>query len=216
MFCERKAAVCQNPCKALNWAPLWERVVSMNAASQVSIQCQNNSTIRAAWRALQSAPLWMESSLLLYSPLHNLPTLTLQPIQLWLEKPLGFQSLQSFDHNEFQSLPPPALCSLSNWRSYKRKTAERGDKERRACRRWNMQPPRLLKGHKEQASRKICCCYSSHENALQSETSMIHKNVLIRGVVLHIFVSWFLYVFVQYNLTWPAWQSRTLKISNSE
>lgn len=170
MFCERKAAVCQNLCRAVNWTPLWEWVVSINTASQVSIQCQNNSTIRAAWRALKSATLWMESSLLLYSPLHNLPTLTLQPIQLWLEKPLGLQSLQSFDHNEFQSLPPPALCSLSTWRSYKRKNAERRDKESRACHSWSttLQPPFLLKGHKKQASRKMCCYYRDHESSLHS------------------------------------------------
>lgn len=74
----------------------------------------------------------MEFSLLLSPPLHSLPTLTLQPIQLWLEKPLSFQSLQSFDHNEFQSLPPPTLCSHLYWRSYKEESAEWRDKECKA------------------------------------------------------------------------------------
>lgn len=65
-------------------------------------------------------------------PLHSLPTLTLQPIQLWLEKPLGFQSLQSFDHNEFQSLPSPTLCSHLYLTSYKEASADWRDKERKA------------------------------------------------------------------------------------
>lgn len=91
-------------------------------ASYVSIQCQNNSTIRALWRAFESAPLTMESPRPLSPPFHSLPTLTLQRIQLWLEKPLSFQSLQSFDHNEFQSLSPPTLCS--HLTSYKEESAE--------------------------------------------------------------------------------------------
>lgn len=73
----------------------------------------------------------MEFSLLLSPPLHSLPTLTLKPIQLWLEKPLGFQSLQSFDHNEFQSLPPPTLCSHLYLTSYE-ESAEWRNKERKA------------------------------------------------------------------------------------
>lgn len=91
-------------------------------ASYVSIQCQNNSTIRALWRAFESAPLTMESPRPLSPPFHCLPTLTLQRIQLWLERPLSFQSLQSFDHNEFQSLSPPTLCS--HLTSYKEESAE--------------------------------------------------------------------------------------------
>lgn len=74
----------------------------------------------------------MEFPLPFSPPLHSLPTLTLQPIQLWLEKPLGFQSLQSFDHNEFQSLPPPTLCSHLYLTSYKEESAEWRDKERKA------------------------------------------------------------------------------------
>lgn len=85
------------------------------------------------WSALESATSTMEFSLLLSPPLHSLPTLTLQPIQLWLEKPLGFQSLQSFDHNEFQSLPPPTLCSHLCLRSYKEASTEWRDKERKAA-----------------------------------------------------------------------------------
>lgn len=96
-----------------------------------SISCQNNSTIRVVWRALESATLTMKFSLLLSLPLHSLPTLTLQPIQLWLEKPLGFQSLQSFDHNEFQSLPSPTLCSHL-YSNYKEVSAEWRDKEWKA------------------------------------------------------------------------------------
>lgn len=97
-------------CSVLKLKTLWEGVMPVKQHLMYLFSVRTIPPLER-WRAFESAPLTMESPHPLSPLFHSLPTLTLQRIQLWLEKPLSFQSLQSFDHNEFQSLSPPTLCS---------------------------------------------------------------------------------------------------------